>query len=248
MMDPDPVLQPAPEIYHLPGFHEPFSALSHLLGAFVFLALGGLLLLRGRRNPGGLPYLGIYAFAVVFQLSMSSGYHMVVRGSSEHRVMERIDHSAIFILIAGSFTPALGILFHGWLRWGPLILIWTAAIVGITLKAIFFEHFADWVGMTIYLTMGWLGIFGVFLLGRRYGFNFVKPLLIGGIAYSVGALIDQFMQFAIVIPRVIHPHDLFHVAVLMGVFWHWLFIWQFAAGDPAEKRIARARQETAIHA
>ena len=68
--------------------------------------------------------------------------------------------------------------------------------------------------MTIYLAMGWFGLFEVIVLGRRYGFNFVKPLLIGGIAYSVGALIDQFLQFAIVIPRIIHPHELLHVAVL----------------------------------
>src|SRR5437764_7650 len=110
----------APEIYHLPGFHEPFSAMSHLLGAAVFLFLGCVLLLRGRRNPGGLIYLGVYAASVVLLLSLSGVYHMPVRGGTAHRVMERLDHSAIFVLIAGSFTPAQGILFHGWQRWGPL--------------------------------------------------------------------------------------------------------------------------------
>jgi channel protein (hemolysin III family) len=241
-------METAPPLYHLPGFHEPFSAMSHLLGAIVFLVLGGLLLWRGRRNPSGLPFLGIYAFAVVFQLSMSTVFHMLVRGSDAHRVIERMDHSAIFVLIAGTFTPAQGILFHGRQRWGTLVFIWSAAILGITLKAIFFERFADWVGMTIYLAMGWFGIFGAVVLGRRYGFNFVKPLLIGGIAYSVGALIDQFLSFAIVIPGVVHPHELFHMCVLMGAFWHWLFIWQFAAGDPAEKRHAPTRQESALTA
>ena len=54
-----------------------------------------------------------------------------------------------------------GILFHGWLRRGPLVLIWTAAIVGITLKTIFFEHLPEWLGLTFYLAMGWFGLFAV---------------------------------------------------------------------------------------
>jgi predicted membrane channel-forming protein YqfA (hemolysin III family) len=78
--------------------------------------------------------------------------------------------------------------------------------------------------------MGWLGLFSGILLARRYGFSFVKPLLIGGLAYSSGALIE-FLQWITVLPGVIHPHELFHVAVLMGVFFQWLFVWQFATGQ-----------------
>lgn len=219
----------APPLQHLPGFHEPFSAMSHLLGAAVFLALGSWLLVRGRRNPAGLIYLAIYALSVVLLLSMSGVYHMLQRGSAGHRVLERLDHSAIFVLIAGSFTPALGILFHGWPRWVGLFLIWAAAGAGIALKTIFFDDVSEWLGLTLYLAMGWCGIFVAIALARRYGFNFVKPLLIGGVAYSIGALFE-FLQWFTLVPGVIHAHEMFHVAVLMGAFWHWLFIWQFAAG------------------
>src|SRR4051794_13448772 len=100
-----------PELQHFPGFYEPFSALSHLLGAFVFLILGCLLLLRGRGQRSRLIFLGIYAVAIVFLLSMSGVYHMLVRGGTPHRVLERLDHSAIFVLIAGTFTPIHGLLF-----------------------------------------------------------------------------------------------------------------------------------------
>ena len=228
----EPVLEPAPPIYDLPGFHEPFSAISHLLGAAIFLFLGCLLLLKGRRNPSGLPYLGVYAFSVVLLLSMSGVYHMMIRGGAAHAVMERLDHSAIFVLIAGTFTPAQGILFHGRQRWIPLVLIWAIGITGITLKAIFIRYLPEWTGLVFYLGMGWLGIFGGVQLGRRYGFNFVKPLVFGGLAYSIGAVFE-FLQWTVLVPGVIHAHELFHVAVLMGVVWHWLFIWQFADGDPA---------------
>jgi len=231
-MNPEPALEPEPTLYHLPGFHEPFSAISHLAGAAVFFVLCILLLMRGRNTGYGRVYLGIYSVSVVSLLALSGVYHMMVRGGTAHQVMGRLDHGAIFIFIAGTFTPILGMLFEGWRRWAPLLIIWSAAITGVTLKTIFYHDLAEWVGLTFYLAMGWFGLFSGTLLARRYGFNFIKPLLIGGIAYSVGAVIE-FLRVIVVIPGVIHPHELFHVAVLMGAFWHWLFIWQFAGGDKA---------------
>jgi channel protein (hemolysin III family) len=145
------------DLYHLPGFSEPFSVITHLLGAVVFLILGVRLLRRGRGNCSRVVFLGIYAVFCVLLLSMSGVYHMMVRGGGAHRVLERLDHGAIFVLIAGTFTPTLGILFRGWLRWGQLVLIWAAAITGITLKTIFFDDLVEWLGLSFYLTLGWFG-------------------------------------------------------------------------------------------
>jgi channel protein (hemolysin III family) len=232
---------PVPELYHLPGFHEPFSAISHLVGAVIFVVLGGLLLWRGRGNTGRVAVLGIYAGSCVFLLSMSAVYHMMVRGGTAHRVFERLDHSAIFVLIAGTFTPAHALLFRGWLRWVPLLLVWTAAITGITLKSIFLDDLAEEVGLTCYLTLGWLGAVSAFLLGRRFGWGFVKPLLWGGGAYSVAAALE-FNGWPVLIPGVVHAHEVFHMAVLVGAFGHWSFVWQFAE-EPLRRgrRMARLR-------
>jgi channel protein (hemolysin III family) len=219
-----------PELYHLPGFHEPFSVITHLLGAVVFLILGVRLLRRGRGDRARMVFLGIYAASCVLLLSMSGVYHMMVRGGGAHRVLERLDHGAIFLFIAGSFTPTLGILFRGWLRWGQLVLIWAAAITGITLKTIFFDDLGEWLGLSFYLTLGWFGGVSAVILVRRYGFAFIKPLLWGGIAYSIGGVTD-FLRWPTVIPRVVEGHEVFHVAVLVGAVFHWLFIWQFAGGD-----------------
>ncbi len=219
------------ELYHLPGFHDPFSAISHLAGAVVFLISGCLLLWRGRGNWVRLTYLGVYVFSGVFLLSMSGVYHMMVRGGTARLVMERLDHGAIFVLIAGTFTPAHGILFRGWQRWAPLLLIWGAATTCITLKIIFFKDLPEWLGLSFYLFLGWLGLFSGILLGRRYGIRFITPLFLGGVAYSVGALMD-ILGWPIVLPHLIHPHEVFHVAVLFGVLFHFLFTWQFARGRP----------------
>src|SRR5438874_1281132 len=161
-----------PPLYHLPGFHEPFSALSHFAGALVFLVLGAVLLVRGRNNPSGLPYLAVYAVSVVLLLTISGMFHMPVRGTATHRIVERLDHSAIFILIAGSFTPVHGILFHGKQRWWPLVLIWGAALTGIAVKTIFLDVMADWVGYAMYMGLGWCGFISGAALARRFGFTF----------------------------------------------------------------------------
>jgi len=217
------------EIYHLPGFYEPFSAMSHLFGAVLFFVLGCFLLRRGRGSRRRLIFLGIYVFACVFLLSMSGVYHMLDRPSDGHIVLQRLDHAAIFVLIAGTFTPVHGLLFHGWARWLPLFLIWGLAITGVVIKTVFFHDLHEWLGLTWYLALGWLGVISGFMVARRYGFEFIKPLLWGGAAYSIGAIFD-FTGRPEIIPGVVHPHEIFHVAVLIGALYQFHFIWQIAAG------------------
>jgi channel protein (hemolysin III family) len=227
-------------LHHLPGFHEPFSAISHLLGAVLFLWLGALLLRRGRGDPLRLAFLGVYAGSCVLLFSMSGVYHMMVRGGTAHRLFERLDHGAIFVLIAGTFTPTHGLLFVGWLRWVPLLLIWAAAVAGVTLKTVFFSDLAEWVGLSFYLTLGWLGAASAALLWRRYGFGFIRPLLLGGLAYSVGAVME-FHGWPVLVPAVVRGHEVFHLAVLVGAVFHWLFVWQFAAGEVRRRDVREAR-------
>ncbi len=218
------------EPYHLPGFYEPFSAMSHLLGAVVILVLGFMLVRRGRGDRGRIVSLCIYAASCVLLLSMSGVYHMMTRGGAAHRVMERLDHGAIFVLIAGTFTPTLYVLFHGWSRWVQLALIWGAAVTAIALKTVYFDELPEWLGLSFYLSLGWVGALPAILVARREGLAFVAPLLWGGVAYSIGGLID-FLNWPTVVPGVIHAHELSHVAVLAGVALHFRFIWQFADGQ-----------------
>jgi channel protein (hemolysin III family) len=219
-----------PEIIHLPGFYEPCSAISHLFGAVAFIFLGCLLLRRGWGNRTREIFLGVYVSSCIVLLSLSGVYHMMVRGGTAREVMERLDHGAIFILIAGTCTPAHGLLFPSPLRWGLLLLLWTTTIAAITLKTIFFTVLPEWLGLSFYLALGWSGFIPAIYLVRWYGFAFVKPLLLGGIIYSAGATLE-FLNWLVLIPGLVHPHELFHLAVLGGAFCHWLFVWQFATGE-----------------
>jgi channel protein (hemolysin III family) len=143
-------------------------------------------------------------------------------------VLARLDHGAIFVFIAGSFTPAHGLLFRGWGRWGMLAFIWAVASAGLTLKMIFFADVAEWLGLLFYFGLGWLGLLSGVVLWRRYGYRFIRPLLWGGVAYTVGGAVD-FLRWPALVPGVFGPHEAFHLAVLAGVGLHWRFVWEIAS-------------------
>jgi len=230
-------------IHSLPGFADPFSSIVHLVGALAFAVLAFFLIARGRGRAGDIVALAIFAFSVVFLLSMSGVYHLLAAGGSGRMVLQRLDHAGIFLLIAGSFTPVHGILFTGFWRWGVLALIWALAIAGITLKVIFFDSIPEWLGLSFYLGLGWCGLLSGFLLARRFGFSFIKPLFYSGLAYSLGGVAD-FLHGPALLPGVIGPHELFHVAVITGIGLHWRFVYccldQAAAlRKPSQPSLAR---------
>ncbi len=208
------------------GFSEPFSSISHLFAALVFLFFGSRLLRRAAGNKERIITVGVYVFSVVFLLSMSGVFHLLEPGSDGRAVLQRLDHAGIFILIAGTFTPIHVILFHGFWSWGFLLLIWGIAISGLTLKTIFFTELAEWVGLTIYIGLGWMGIVSGYLTHRLHGFHVIKPLVYGAFAYTIGAIME-FMRVPVLIEGVIGPHECFHIAVIAGIAWHWQFIRNF---------------------
>lgn len=209
----------------IPGFSEPFSSMSHLIGAGVFLILGVILLVRNGQTAAQTTSLIVFVFGVTFALSMSGVFHLLAPGTTAREVFQRIDHAAIFFLIAATYTPVHVIVFRGVLRWGVLILVWSAAISGIALKSIFFDDISEWIGLSLYLVLGWFGTLSTYYLYRRFGFEYIKPIIYGAIAYTIGAMLE-FLRFPILIPNVIGPHELFHLFVLMGISMHWMFIYK----------------------
>jgi channel protein (hemolysin III family) len=216
-------LQPAMAAYSIPGFSEPFSSLSHLLGAGIFAVLGIVLLRRGRGSTSRLVTLGIFVVCCVFLLSMSGVYHLLTPAGVGRQVLQRLDHAAIFALIAGSFTPIHWILFTGWGRWGVLALIWGLAITGITLKVIFFDSIPEWLGLASYLTLGWIGLASGMTLWRRYGIELVKRLIYSGLSYTAGGVLE-FLRMPTLIPGVLGPHELLHIGVMAGIGFHFRFL------------------------
>lgn len=170
--------EPVP-IQPIPGFAEPFSSLTHLAGALTALALARSLAVRGAGDRGRVAALGLFALAVVLTLSMSGVYHLLPAASTGRHVLRLLDHAAVFVLIAATFTPVHVIVFRGWWRWGMLAFIWTVAAAGIGLKSVFFSDIPEWGGLLMYLAMGWFGVTSGAVLWRRFGWRFVRPLALG---------------------------------------------------------------------
>ena len=216
--------------YPIPGFREPVNSFTHLLAVPVFVILGYCLVRRGRGSWCRLVSLGIMVTSSIFLLTMSGVYHLLPPGSARD-LLRQLDMAGVFALIAGTVTPVHAILFRGVSRWVPLLLVWTVAVVGIVLIAVFANRLAPGVATGVFLLMGWGGTISFVLLWRRFGFDFVQTLLWGGLAYTLGAIVLTLNQPTLV-PGVVGAHELWHVAVLAGLGWHWKFVSQFADGMP----------------
>jgi channel protein (hemolysin III family) len=216
----------------IPGFSDPVSSLTHLAAAVVFALLSGFLVARGRGSAPRVVSLAVFAFSCVLLLLLSGVYHLLTPQTAGRSVLLRLDHAAIFVLIAGSFTPVHVILLRE--RWQRHLLawIWAAAIAGLTIKTVYFDAVPLWLGLLMYLGLGWLGVISTAALARRFGVRFILPLVWGALAYTIGA-VAEFLGWPVVVAGVVGPHEVFHLAVLAGISFHWAFIYGIARGDPS---------------
>ena len=94
-------------------------------------------------------------------------------------MLKRLDHAAIFVLIAGSFTPIHVIRFRGLWRLEMLTGIWALAVAGLTVTILYFATMPEWLGLLMYLGLVWLGVISTVALARRFGVRFILPLMWG---------------------------------------------------------------------
>ncbi|MEM8714926.1 MAG: hemolysin III family protein [Cyanobacteria bacterium P01_A01_bin.3] len=217
------------DTFSIPGFREPVSCLTHLLAVPIFTKLG-YDLVRRSKHWGHALSLATMVICTIFLLSMSGVYHLLGPGSGR-AVMRQLDIAGVFALIAGTVTPVHSILFRGYSRWIPLIWIWSAAATGITLRTIFSNSLPPEVALAIFLVMGWGELGTCFALKKRYGYWFIRPLLWGGFAYTLGGIVLS-LDWPTIIPGVVGAHELWHLAVLIGLSQHWKFVFCFAGGEP----------------
>ncbi len=234
----------SPAIYPIPGFNEPFSSISHLIGAGVFVVLGAMLLLRGRGDRLRTVSLTIYVVSALFLFLASGLYHLVERDTAIHAMVKRFDFAAIFVFIAATFTLPHIVLFRGAMRWTPIVLIWAIAAVGLMVRSVLAIDLNAGASVGVYLAMGWVGLFSAGVVWKQYGVDLVRPLFAGALFYTVGALI-HYACWPTLVVGVIGPHEVWHLAVLFGAICHWTFIYQFAAGAPPRKKLARDEAEKA---
>ncbi len=196
---------------------EKFNAWSHLIGA-VLAAIGAVWLLVLASSTGDLwkiVAVAIYGVTLLLLYSISTLYHSM-RGPAK-RVMQKLDHLSIYMLIAGSYTPFCLITLRG--PWGLTLfgIVWSLALIGM-LQEIKPRSEARVLSLIIYAVMGWIVLVAVKPLIAALGMTGFKWLAAGGVLYTVGIIFFAYDS------RFRHWHGIWHLFVMAGSLLHFVAI------------------------
>lgn len=192
------------------------NALSHGLGALLAVAALPILVWHAARHGAAADVVGaaIFATSAIMLYLVSTLYHALPAGAGK-RWFARLDHAAIYVLIAGSYTPfTLGVLAGGW-GWTLLGIVWAMAALGVVLKLRDrLRH--PWASTALYLAMGWVVLIAVVPLFERMSASGLAWLVAGGLSYTLGALVYLLGD------RVRYAHFVWHLFVLGGSACHFV--------------------------
>lgn len=219
----DAPLKPAPQPDYVASYsrgEEIANTLSAAIGLLAAIAAAPFLLAKAARSPESLALLGASTFllATLLMYGASTLYHAIPPGATKHKV-RLLDHSAIFVLIAGTYTPlAVGPLRHD----GGLVLLtleWLLAVAGIFIK-IWGGFSRRHLSNALYLLMGWAGLFWVHSFIEHVTMEGFLWVLAGGIAYTVGVVFYLAKKRA-------YAHFIWHLFVFAGTCCHGYAIWRY---------------------
>ncbi len=208
------------DVLHL--FREPVNAWSHCSG--LLLAVPGTYWLwrrsRGQRVKQW--SLLIFGLSLAFCYANSTLYHGVRTSEEGLAFFNLMDYIGIFVLIAGTYTPLACNLLRGRCRQVTLLAAWVTAAFGIALHVVC-RTLPQSFSTGLYLLMGWAPIFAYFEIARNISHRPLRPLLWGGVLYTVGALINS-LAWPSFWPGVFGAHELFHLFVVAGSLAHFVFM------------------------
>lgn len=201
---------------------EPFNCYSHLVGAL--LAICGLVVLLGlsRDDPWRVVAFSIYGASLILLYLASTVYHWLLLPIAQRKWLNRVDHAAIFLLIAGTYTPVCLVTLRGEWGWSVFAVVWGVAFGGTILK-LCFRSLPRWISASIYLAMGWTAVVAAVPLVHALPVPALLWLLAGGLLYTAGAVIYATRR-PNPFPRVFGFHEIFHLFVLGGSISHFVFM------------------------
>jgi hemolysin III len=208
---------------------DPMSGLTHFMG--IVLGIAGLILLVYPAAMAGKIWhvvsFAIFGATVILLYTASTLYHWLPLSPKHTALLRKFDHSMIFLLIAGTYTPLCLVPLRGPWGWSMFGSIWGLAILGMGFKFIWFEA-PRWLSTAIYVVMGWLVMVPIWPLVHLVPLAGLGWLLAGGLSYTGGSIIygrkkpDPW-------PGVFGFHEIFHVFVLLGTLCHFWMMYRFIA-------------------
>ena len=180
--------------------------------AFLVSVVAGTVLVAGAPGPRERAAATVFAAAVAAMFGISALYHRVTWRPRARRWMRRLDHAAIFLLIAGTYTPFGLLALSGAWRWTLLPIVWGGAFAAIVLKLAWVDS-PKWLTAAIGIALGWVGVVAFPQLWSHSGAEVVALLVAGGVLYTAGAVIYARRR-PDPLPAVFGYHELFHALVI----------------------------------
>jgi len=206
---------------------EPISAALHFIGALLSIAALVVLILSGLDSVWKIVSFSIYGASLILLYCFSTIYHLVPQElGGKQQLFRKLDHLSIYLLIAGSYTPFCLVTMRGPWGWSLFGVIWGLAIIGVLIQSVYINVDRRFTTL-IYIGMGWMIVVAFKPLFDALNINGIYLLVLGGITYSVGGIVyalkkpNLFKYFGF--------HELWHVFVLLGSFFHFLAIYLYVA-------------------
>lgn len=213
---------------------DPGSAVTHFIGMMMAVLASTPLLIKAARQPDKIHTfaLGIFIVSMILLYAASTLYHTLDLSPKLNKVLKKIDHMMIFVLIAGTYTPICTIVLSPEIGRKLLILVWGIALVGIIVKMCWVTC-PKWFSSILYIGMGWTCVLAFTQIINNLSAAAFGWLLAGGIIYTIGGII-----YALKLPifnakhRYFGSHEIFHLFVMGGSICHFIVMYVFVAGMP----------------
>ena len=206
---------------------EPVNGFTHLFSAILASAGLIILLILGQGNLQKEISLLIYGLSLVLMFTTSAVYHLLDFKPDVMIRLRKMDHTAIYLLIAGTYTPISYLALADPWRLGTLLVIWALALAGIAGK-VFLISQRRWLYTLLYVLMGWLGVTLIGQLHGRLPSGALAWLVAGGAVYTLGAIL-YILKWPRLRPDVFGYHDLWHLLVIGGAACHYVVLLVYLA-------------------
>ncbi|WP_439663251.1 PAQR family membrane homeostasis protein TrhA [Lentzea sp. HUAS TT2] len=209
-----------------PGLRPRLRGWLHLWSFIASVATGATLIALAASTVSARAALAtsVYGLTVLGLFGVSALYHRVTWKSERVRTwMKRLDHSMIFVFIAGTYTPFALLAMDPGTGSTVLLVVWIGALLGVTLK-LAWPHAPRWLGVPIYIALGWVAVFVLPELLHHAGVAALVLLLVGGALYTVGAVFYA-TRWPNPWPQVFGYHEFFHAATVVAAICHYIAIW-----------------------
>jgi hemolysin III len=207
---------------HARGLVKPrLRGVTHLYAFFVSLVTGTALVVAAPAGEATVA-TGVYALGMSGMLGASALLHRGNWSERNYRRLLRLDHSMIFVMIAGTYTPLAALVLTGWLRVAVLVAVWTGAAAGIAFEWIRDRLPKGWV-TSVYITLGWVGVISVPQLWSSLGVLGFSLIVGGGACYTAGAIVHAARK-PDPNPSMFGYHEIFHALVLVAAAMHYCCI------------------------